>query len=138
MADNTAGQVPMNREMLAIDSAISTAKAGATEMEVMSSKIESSDVAYAHRRAELLRRVGVRAVPVVIGETIDMEAEAEARRTAVATLQNGHNQGWEAALAATCYPARKLPQPVADQFLHQLRIGLAAALFHHLADKKAE
>jgi hypothetical protein len=38
---------------------------------------------------------------VVVGELIDREAEAEAKRTAVATLQNGHGQGWEAALAAT-------------------------------------
>ncbi len=61
--------------------------------------IERNDVARARRRAALLQRLGVRAIPVVTGEAIEAAAAEDAVQNGVAVLQNGYSQGWERALA---------------------------------------
>lgn len=62
--------------------------------------INQHDVERANERAKLLRRIGVRVVAVVAGETLEADAEAAAQTTAVAILRNDKRQGWEQALAA--------------------------------------
>jgi hypothetical protein len=63
--------------------------------------IDISDVTRARRRAALLRRLGLRTIPVVAGEHIEVNAEEEAEESHVAVLRNGHGEGWEGALAAS-------------------------------------
>jgi len=62
--------------------------------------IQQTDGLSAKQRATLLQRLGVCAIPVVAGETIEAAAEEDADRSAVAVLQNVYSQGWENALAA--------------------------------------
>jgi hypothetical protein len=61
--------------------------------------IEADDVVRAQRCAALLRRLGVKAIPVVAGEAITTDAQTLATNRLVAVLENGHSQGWENALA---------------------------------------
>ncbi|MCE7986752.1 MAG: hypothetical protein DYG89_36725 [Caldilinea sp. CFX5] len=76
---------------------------GADEVYValeVSVTVNQYDVERAANRAALLRRLGVRVVPVVAGEAIEAEAITAAQSSAVAILRNGRRQGWEQALAA--------------------------------------
>jgi uncharacterized coiled-coil protein SlyX len=66
----------------------------------VSSVVDRHDVARAVRRAELLRRAGLPAVPVVAGENATEGAEEEARNRSVAMLQDGTVLLWDEALAA--------------------------------------
>ncbi len=61
--------------------------------------VDEGDVTRAARRAELLRRAGYRAIPVVAGEEITSEAQLEVQRQSVAVLQDGHESLWDEALA---------------------------------------
>jgi hypothetical protein len=62
--------------------------------------VNEKDVKRVHQCAALLRRLGVRVVPVVAGDMIGPAAVAAARRNAVAILSNDVGQGWEEALSA--------------------------------------
>jgi hypothetical protein len=62
--------------------------------------VNQSDVARVHKRATLLRQLGIRVVAVVAGEEIESAAAEDAQTNAVAILQNGQRLGWEQALAA--------------------------------------
>jgi hypothetical protein len=62
--------------------------------------IHIEDVERARVRAVLLRRTGVRVVPVVAGEKVGLGAEEAARSHAVAMLRDGYRQGWDEAIAA--------------------------------------
>lgn len=64
----------------------------------VSSVIDVDDVERAHRRAELLRRLGYRAIGGVGGEVIALEAHERARALGVAVAQDGNSQ-FEEALA---------------------------------------
>jgi hypothetical protein len=61
--------------------------------------VDMGDVTRARRRAELLRRAGYRAIPVVAGKSATLEAEAEARDQSVVMLQDGQSSLWDEALA---------------------------------------
>ena len=61
--------------------------------------VDMGDVTRARRRAELLRRAGYRAIPVVAGKTVTQGAEAEARDQSVVMLQDGRSSLWDEALA---------------------------------------
>jgi len=69
-------------------------------MEV-SSKVDQGDIQRAQRRAALLRKAGLLAIPVVAGESLADGADEMAATAAVAVLQDGRSWGWEEALAAT-------------------------------------
>jgi hypothetical protein len=62
--------------------------------------VNKDDVARVGERAALLRRCGLRVVPVVAGERFARAAVADAVSHAVAILRNGGGQGWDEALAA--------------------------------------
>ena len=64
----------------------------------VSSVVDREDVARARRRADLLRRVGYRVVPVVAGQDMTRGAEVEARKHKVAVLQDGRVLLWEESL----------------------------------------
>ncbi|MCS6849064.1 MAG: hypothetical protein RMN52_15270 [Anaerolineae bacterium] len=66
----------------------------------VSSVVDERDVQRAERRAALLRRAGLRAVPVAAGARINAEAESVAELLHVALLRDGVDQGWEQAYAA--------------------------------------
>jgi hypothetical protein len=61
--------------------------------------IRDEDVDRVRDRTVLLRRSGLRVVPVVAGERIEPAAQEVAKATAVAVLLNGSQQGWDEALA---------------------------------------
>jgi len=61
--------------------------------------VDMGDVTRARRRAELLRRAGYRAIPVVAGKSATLEAEAEARDQSIVMLQDGRSSLWDEALA---------------------------------------
>lgn len=66
----------------------------------ISSVIDANDVRRAERRAALLRQAGLKAVPVAAGATINPEAQSLAASLHVAVLQDGTDEGWEAAYQA--------------------------------------
>lgn len=68
-------------------------------MEV-SGAIEPYDVERAERRTDLLRKAGLRAIPVVAGERLTPEADELLQDRPVLVFQNGRSWGWEQALAA--------------------------------------
>lgn len=61
--------------------------------------VDETDVTRAGRRADLLRRAGYRAIPVVAGTNITREAELEVQRQRVLVLRDGRELFWEEALA---------------------------------------
>ncbi|MCD6505987.1 hypothetical protein J7M22_05105 [Candidatus Poribacteria bacterium] len=65
----------------------------------VSSVVDERDVIRAKRRAELLKKAGYTSVPVVAGERITMEAEAEVRRQKVVMLRDGVVSLWDEVLA---------------------------------------
>jgi len=65
----------------------------------VSSVVDRYDVERAIHRAELLRRAGLRAIPVVAGEDITVGAHRDAEAHRVVVLQDGQALFWEAALA---------------------------------------
>jgi ATP-dependent Lon protease len=67
----------------------------ALEISVM---VDETDVTRAGRRADLLRRAGYRAIPVVAGANITREAQLEVRRQSVLMLQDGRELFWDEAL----------------------------------------
>ena len=66
----------------------------------ISSVVDREDVARAVRRAELLRRAGLKGVPVVAGEGATEGADTEARARGVPMLSDGAPQLWDEALTA--------------------------------------
>lgn len=66
----------------------------------VSSVVDERDVQRAERRASLLRRAGLRAVPVAAGAQVNAEAESVAELLHVALMRDGVDQGWEQAYAA--------------------------------------
>jgi len=65
-----------------------------------SSVIDANDVQRAERRAALLRKAGLRAVPVAAGVAINAQAQRLAESLRVAVMRNGTDQGWERAYSA--------------------------------------
>jgi len=65
----------------------------------VSSVVDRYDVERAIHRAGLLRRAGLRAIPVVAGEDITVGAHRDAEAHRVVVLQDGQALFWEAALA---------------------------------------
>jgi hypothetical protein len=65
----------------------------------VSAVVDKKDVERVCRRADLLRRVGYKVIPVVAGEEATPGAEAEARNQGVAMLQDGRNLLWDEAFA---------------------------------------
>jgi hypothetical protein len=70
----------------------------------VSAVVDWQDVERARRRAELLRRAGYRAIPVVAGERATWGAEDQARQHQVAMLQDGQVFLWDEALQAWTAP----------------------------------
>ncbi len=66
----------------------------------VSAIVDLNDVERAQRRAALLRKAGLRAIPTVAGEEITEDAEAAAVASAVFVLQNGRRANWEQAVSA--------------------------------------
>jgi hypothetical protein len=62
--------------------------------------LDGEDVERAQRRAGLLRKAGYRAIPVVAGDGVNLEASAQLQRSPVVLMLDGRSQGWEEALAA--------------------------------------
>jgi hypothetical protein len=65
----------------------------------ISSVMDKNDVQRAHQRAELLRRAGLRAIPVIAGEKMTEGAQEEARNQGVVVLKNGGCSLWDEALS---------------------------------------
>ncbi len=65
----------------------------------VSATVDRHDVERARRRAALLRRAGLRAIPVVAGEDATLGARDEAEAHNVLMLQDGRALFWEKALA---------------------------------------
>jgi hypothetical protein len=65
-------------------------------------KVHESDVERAVQRAEVLRRAGLKALPVTAGEEWPQQVEARALREGVVVTQNGRvdDASWQAALAS--------------------------------------
>jgi predicted CoA-binding protein len=61
--------------------------------------VDRKDVERTYRRADLLRRVGYKVIPVVAGEEATLGAEAEARSQSVVMLQDGRSLLWDEAFA---------------------------------------
>jgi hypothetical protein len=94
------------REVLLLD-AILVGKLKAPSTDVVYLALEASltvhenDVQRVRERAALLRRLGLRVVPVVAGEEVGPKAAAAAQTIAVAVLNNGRSHGWDEALAVS-------------------------------------
>jgi hypothetical protein len=61
--------------------------------------VDENDVTRARRRAELLRKAGYRAIPVVAGQEVTLGARAEMQSRAIVMLQDGKATLWDEALA---------------------------------------
>jgi hypothetical protein len=66
----------------------------------VSEVIDREDVERAQRRARLLRKAGLVAVPAVAGEKVSGDTAVLLREVPVAVALDGHCEGWEKALAA--------------------------------------
>ncbi|GIV83311.1 MAG: hypothetical protein KatS3mg052_0318 [Candidatus Roseilinea sp.] len=66
----------------------------------VSSVVDANDVSRAQRRAALLRRAGLRAVPVAVGARIIPQARSLAETLNVALMRDGTDEGWERAYQA--------------------------------------
>ncbi|PJF47466.1 MAG: hypothetical protein D6709_05965 [Chloroflexi bacterium] len=66
----------------------------------VSSVVDANDVQRAARRAALLRRIGLRVVPVAAGARINPAAKTLAESYHVALMQDGAARGWEQAYRA--------------------------------------
>jgi chromosome segregation ATPase len=66
----------------------------------VSAVVDRADVERALRRAALLRKAGLLAIPTVAGEEITAGAEESARTSSVFVLQNGRQVNWEQAVAS--------------------------------------
>jgi hypothetical protein len=62
--------------------------------------VDRDDVQRAERRADILRRAGLTAIPVVAGLDATDGAETEAKARHVAMLQNGTGLFWDEAIVA--------------------------------------
>jgi hypothetical protein len=65
----------------------------------VSSVIDRGDLERAQRRAGLLRRTGLAAMPVVAGEELTEGVERLLAEAPVIVMTDGHSRGWERALA---------------------------------------
>jgi hypothetical protein len=65
----------------------------------VSGVIDRGDVERAERRAALLRKAGLRALPVVAGEGVTQGATALLRDSPVVLVLDGRSEGWERALS---------------------------------------
>jgi hypothetical protein len=66
----------------------------------VSAVVDPGDVMRAARRAALLRRAGLNALPVVAGDSITSRTETALAEHAVALALDGHISGWDEARAA--------------------------------------
>jgi hypothetical protein len=66
----------------------------------ISGAIDVEDVERVKRRAELLRKAGLRAVPIVAGEGVIPSATTRLEGMPIVLMLDGRSQGWEQALAA--------------------------------------
>jgi hypothetical protein len=66
-----------------------------------SKTIEPNDVVRARQRAALLRKTGLRTLPVVAGESITQETVDMIEKLPAVIVMNGHSEGWAEALATT-------------------------------------
>jgi hypothetical protein len=66
----------------------------------ISAVVDQDDVDRALRRAGLLRRAGVPALPALAGDEVTAEAKTEARNRGVVVLEDGSAQLWDEAFAA--------------------------------------
>ncbi|WP_169238011.1 hypothetical protein [Candidatus Roseilinea sp. NK_OTU-006] len=66
----------------------------------VSSVVDANDVSRAQQRAALLRRAGLRAVPVAVGARIIPQARSLAETLNVALMRDGADEGWERAYQA--------------------------------------
>jgi hypothetical protein len=64
----------------------------------ISNVVDKNDVQRARERAEMLRKVGYNAVPVVAGEEMTEGAEPAARQHHVVMIQDGRTLFWDEAL----------------------------------------
>jgi multidrug efflux pump subunit AcrA (membrane-fusion protein) len=65
----------------------------------VSGAIDAEDVERVKRRTALLRKAGLRAVPVVAGEGVIPEATTRLEGAPIVLMLNGRSQGWELAFA---------------------------------------
>ncbi len=101
---------------LLLNGRLREAPADLTDLEVwlaveISVSVEEEDVRRAHRRAICLRKAGYRAIPMVAGKRIQIDAEMDARALSVAVLQDGKAYFWEEALDYWARSDRGLGQP---------------------------
>ena len=73
----------------------------------ISSAIDPHDITRARRRASILRRAGIAAVPVVAGERLTAEAVQLAEDERVLVMLGGQAQHWERALADATVPPNR-------------------------------
>ena len=66
----------------------------------VSSVVDQGDVERALRRAGLLRKAGLRAVPLVAGETLTQGAAEVLQDAPIVLMLDGRCEGWKSALAA--------------------------------------
>lgn len=71
----------------------------------VSSVIDRDDVSRARRRAALLSKSGLVAIPAVAGQQISLGGEDEVRFHKVVLMQDGRIEHWEAALSRLAPPA---------------------------------
>ena len=122
----TASLTPKDfRDLLAVDLLVSgrprhLAEAPQVWLVVeISATVDRHDVERARRRADLLRRAGLRAIPAVAGEDATIGAMEEAEAHKVLMLQDGRSLFWEEALAEALQqppaPETALPEPASHQ-----------------------
>jgi anion-transporting ArsA/GET3 family ATPase len=70
----------------------------------ISGVVDRHDIERARRRANLLRKAGYRAIPVVAGEQVTLGAEDQAKDFSVPLMQDGQVLFWEQALARWLEP----------------------------------
>ena len=62
--------------------------------------VDRDDVKRARRRAGLVQKAGLRAVPIVAGEDLTEGADEAIQAAPIVTLQNGHATGWDETVMA--------------------------------------
>jgi len=67
----------------------------------VSSVVDRGDLERAQRRAGLLRKAGLTALPVVAGEELTEGVETLLEEAPVVVVTDGHGRGWDRALAAS-------------------------------------
>jgi hypothetical protein len=66
----------------------------------VSAVVDKEDVERADRRAALLRKAGLRAIPAVAGESMTQGATKLLQDLPVVMILDGRSEGWSQALAA--------------------------------------